>query len=63
MQSLSALSLIEPSSVAPHTPAWVVTETPSQIDPFVKYRLLNGLDDQSLRDLFAYLRIPQPITP
>ena len=24
--------------------------------------LLGGLDDQSLRDLFAYLRIPQPIT-
>ena len=23
--------------------------------------LLNGLDDQALRDLFAYLRIPQPI--
>jgi putative heme-binding domain-containing protein len=25
--------------------------------------LLNGLDDQALRDFFAYLRIPQPITP
>ena len=24
--------------------------------------LLNGLDDQQLRDLFAYLQIPQPIT-
>jgi putative heme-binding domain-containing protein len=25
--------------------------------------LLNGLDDRALRDFFAYLRIPQPITP
>ena len=24
--------------------------------------LLSGLDDQQLRDLFAYLKIPQPIT-
>jgi hypothetical protein len=25
--------------------------------------LLDGLTDQQLRDFFAYLRIPQPITP
>ena len=24
--------------------------------------LLDGLDDQQVRDLFAYLRIPQPIS-
>jgi putative heme-binding domain-containing protein len=36
-----------------------ITPSPSSLMP---PGLLEGLDEQQLRDFFAYLRIPQPIT-